>query len=311
MKKRFILINFIILFVSFQNSIFAAETIFFNGSFSTAQEVAKSENKTILLDFTAKWCLPCRWMEKTVFNDQKVIDFAKENVIIFKVDVDDFDGINMKEFYKVNLLPTTLLMDSNGKILDRKEESMNSEFFISWISNTMSTHNIHPIKIPHIEAPKQIDPIVEMTSEPSVEEAETADFEKEINEALENVKTEDSNEQKLEESTQDINTNDEEELKEIEKILLENKDKSIEDKMVIPMNYFIQTGLFRSFENATRYAKMLDEKLNQNTSILSIEKDLVPSFQIALGAFETYEEASLFNEFLKSENIEGIVKKLN
>ena len=131
MKKRFILINFIILFVCLQNCIFAAETIFFNGSFSTAQEVAKSENKTILLDFTAKWCLPCRWMEKTVFNDQKVIDFAKENVIIFKVDVDDFDGINMKEFYKVNLLPTTLLMDSNGKILDRKEESMNSDFFIS------------------------------------------------------------------------------------------------------------------------------------------------------------------------------------
>lgn len=104
--------------------------IFFNGSFSTAQEVAKSENKTILLDFTAKWCLPCRWMEKTVFNDQKVIDFAKENVIIFKVDVDDFDGINMKEFYKVNLLPTTLLMDSNGKILDPKEESMNSDFYL-------------------------------------------------------------------------------------------------------------------------------------------------------------------------------------
>jgi thiol-disulfide isomerase/thioredoxin len=311
MKKRFILINFIILFVCLQNCIFAAETIFFHGSFSTAQEVAKSENKTILLDFTAKWCLPCRWMEKTVFNDQKVIDFAKENVIIFKVDVDDFDGINMKEFYKVNLLPTTLLMDSNGKILDRKEESMNSDFFISWISNAMSTHNIHPIKIPQIEAPKQIDPIVETTSLPSGDESEPSDIEKEMNEAIDNIQIEVPNEQKPEESIQDTNTNDEEELKEIEKILQENQDKSIEDKMVIPMNYFIQTGLFRNFENATRYAKMLDDKLNQNTSILSIEKDHIPSFQIALGAFETYEEASLFNEFLKSESIEGIVKKLN
>lgn len=111
-----------------------------------------------------------------------------------------------------------------------------------------------------------------------------------MNEAIDNIQIEVPNEQKPEESIQDTNTNDEEELKEIEKILQENQDKSIEDKMVIPMNYFIQIGLFRNFENATRYAKMLDDKLNQNTSILSIEKDHIPSFQIALGAFETYEE---------------------
>lgn len=294
MKNRFFLFLFSVCLGFLSNPAFSKEKIFFEGDVSTAKVKAQTENKAILLDFTAKWCLPCRWMEKTVFQDQTVIDWADQNIIVVKIDVDDFDGINLKEYYKVNLLPTTILLDPKGKIISRKEESMSSDKFVSWITDQMSSNKI---------VPKKIDPKKETetsTATNKIEEQDVDDIEAVIKEA------------EKEESTQQ--QKDDEEIK-----ISEISDKEIEDeihageaeKMIVPMNYFIQTGLFKSFENAIKYAQQLDQKLNQNTSIISLDKENETVYQIALGAFETYEEASLFNDFLKTERIKGLVKKQN
>lgn len=66
----------------------------------------------IVIDFTAVWCPPCRFIAP-VF-----VDMAKKflNVVFFKIDVDELESV-AKEF-KVKAMPTFLFM-REGEIVDR------------------------------------------------------------------------------------------------------------------------------------------------------------------------------------------------
>ena len=71
----------------------------------------------MVIKFGAKWCLPCRQMEKTTFKDKRVKAFLEKNYVSLSVDVDDFDGVNMQSYFNVKLLPTLLFFNSQGNLI--------------------------------------------------------------------------------------------------------------------------------------------------------------------------------------------------
>jgi thiol-disulfide isomerase/thioredoxin len=102
------------------------ESAFSNISLLTAKELAGVEKKLIYVDFYADWCVPCNWMNETTYNDAAVLSKLRSNFIPVKVNIDDFDGFTLKEEYKIKVLPTILILDENGKVVKRFEESISS-----------------------------------------------------------------------------------------------------------------------------------------------------------------------------------------
>ncbi len=97
---------------------------FFQGSFSSAKIKASEEGRLFFLDFTASWCTPCRWMEETTFTDPTLAAYVKENYVALQVDIDDFDGFELKQEYNIRILPSLLIFNSKGELLGQYEESL-------------------------------------------------------------------------------------------------------------------------------------------------------------------------------------------
>lgn len=91
----------------------------FHTNLSAAKQLAANEGKLYLVDFTAKWCMPCQWMEETTFADDRVVNYMKENYVAVKIDIDDFDGFAYKQLYGIKVLPSILIFNSKGELLEQ------------------------------------------------------------------------------------------------------------------------------------------------------------------------------------------------
>lgn len=93
---------------------------------------SKAENRPLLLDFTATWCMACQEMAKDTFADPRVMTKAG-NFIAVKIDATDQDDPAIEQIskkYDVKGLPTVLLIDSKGKEVKRFTEFVGPERFL-------------------------------------------------------------------------------------------------------------------------------------------------------------------------------------
>jgi thioredoxin-related protein len=103
---------------------FAEEVNFINDNVRTAIDRAAAEGKLVFLDFWADYCSPCKLMEKYTFTDPSVIQRMNGSYVPVRINIETFDGYDLKAQYNVKLLPTIIVLNSKGKQVARFEESM-------------------------------------------------------------------------------------------------------------------------------------------------------------------------------------------
>ena len=95
-----------------------AVTVKWEKDLPAAIERAQSEGKPVLVNFYADWCVWCKRLESTTLRDAKVAALLSDRVIPVNLDVEG-DGRELSNRYRVDGLPTVLVLDSSGREIGR------------------------------------------------------------------------------------------------------------------------------------------------------------------------------------------------
>ncbi|MEE8449133.1 MAG: DUF255 domain-containing protein [Thermodesulfobacteriota bacterium] len=80
-----------------------------------AFQLAKEQNKPVLLDISACWCHWCHVMDRTTYRDPKVVQAVNQDFVAVKVDNDRRPDINDR--YNQGGWPTTVFLTPEGEVI--------------------------------------------------------------------------------------------------------------------------------------------------------------------------------------------------
>ncbi|MDC6387972.1 thioredoxin family protein [Maribacter sp. PR1] len=125
MKKRIILM--FILAMTIGNSVFAQDWL---KDFSKAKELAKTENKSIVLVFQGSdWCAPCIKLDRSIWSSEEFKTYSKEHFLMVQADFPrkkqnalpkeqaDANAKLAEAYNKNGVFPLVVVFDKNGKLL--------------------------------------------------------------------------------------------------------------------------------------------------------------------------------------------------
>jgi tetratricopeptide (TPR) repeat protein len=96
------------------------EVNFLSVSLEEAFDLAKQENKLVMVDFFSKTCLPCVALLNTVFKDNLISKYINQQFISVKFTADNHDNYwEIREHYNIIGIPTVMFFTSEGNEIDR------------------------------------------------------------------------------------------------------------------------------------------------------------------------------------------------
>lgn len=91
---------------------------FIEEDFQGAIAKAKPKNQLILVDFSARWCPGCMRLESEIFQTKEFKSLTRDLVKV-KIDVDRFENTVLAERFKIQGIPTLLVLNSAQEEIDR------------------------------------------------------------------------------------------------------------------------------------------------------------------------------------------------
>lgn len=100
-------------------------------------QIAKNNNKHVLIDFYTDWCIYCKDMDENTYSDQRVIEKAKEFVCV-KVDGDARQDLVAR--YGITGYPTTVFLDHLENEINRVSGYVPPEYFLEDMDSVLNNY---------------------------------------------------------------------------------------------------------------------------------------------------------------------------
>jgi thiol:disulfide interchange protein len=107
----------------------ATVEIVWESDMPSALERARNEGKPVLVNFYADWCVWCKRLESTTLRDAKVASVLQDKVVPLSLDVDG-SGKDLSNEYRVDGLPTIIVLDASGREIGRIPGYMPPDSFL-------------------------------------------------------------------------------------------------------------------------------------------------------------------------------------
>lgn len=253
----------------------------FTHSPTEAQARAAREGKLYFVHFTTTWCMPCQWMEENTFANDTLAAFVKDHYLAVKIDLDDHNAVSYKKQYEITAIPTLLIFNEKGELLEKHETSLSKDELL----RALQKHITHQ---PHKPA---------ATNAVAVR-------------AAPHQSNNNANSGKISRPA----------LIPEEASKSENKPISIATSYKTPLpaalpesiaRFTIQVGVFSDFSNAERTKTQMQQRFQLPVLILESRQDGKHLYKVMVGKFETKEEADLFLTKINAQAVKGYVKNMD
>lgn len=119
-------------------------------SWQQIKQKAKNEHKYIFVDCYATWCKPCKMMDKQVYTNDSVSNFANSNFISVKLQLDTSKADNetiqkwysdahaIEQEYKIKAYPTTLFLSPTGELVHKAQGYYDVSQFVKIMADAVN-----------------------------------------------------------------------------------------------------------------------------------------------------------------------------
>ena len=110
-----------------------ATAVTFRTTWEQAAREARDSGKVVFADFYADWCGPCRAMDKDVFSRKDFAATLEPLAVPLRVDTETQEGSALAARYKVEYLPTYIVLQPDGQALSRGNSEMSGEKLLNLV----------------------------------------------------------------------------------------------------------------------------------------------------------------------------------
>jgi thioredoxin-related protein len=257
----------------------ASTDVPFMTNLAEAQARASREERMYFVHFTATWCAPCQWMEQNTFTDEALVAYVQDHYLAVKIDFDDPNTAAYKKRYKVTSVPSLLIFNSKGVLLDRYETSLTKEELLQ----ALQKNNLNA------SAPKKGKAV-----------------------AIKNARFESGSISRPALIPEDADlsakpaTNTEPNYSKAPKYNV----PMTKEASIVKNIYSIQVGVFSDFANAERSRTRMEAQFDQPVQIMENYQNDKKLYKVMLGKFEQKEIADDFLQQLTNQSIKGFVRNI-